>query len=205
MKKYNALLVATALLAVPAISSANIVIGDFEGGLVNGWYESGTTAESSTTGITLNAASLKVTDADGGWGGGVERPLLGDTDAVNAFLASGAKVTADITVVGSEVTEWMQVGLIINADGYWGAVDFANLNWDETNYGVEFEIPADAQSGIAAGGMGWLNVGLVMNASGNGASSFYVDNVQIIPEPATIGLFGLAGAALLVSRRHFKS
>ncbi len=36
MKKHKAILAAVALLAVPAISSA-ILIGDFEGGSMDGW------------------------------------------------------------------------------------------------------------------------------------------------------------------------
>lgn len=207
MNRYKAMLAGVALLAVTTVSMAGILIGDFEGGL-DGWSVDGVVITNDTSGVTLGTGSLQVTDSDGGWGANIWIPLLGQsnsTEMVTAATQPGAKVTMDVTAIGAENPGgWLQLGLYINADGYWGQPSWAGIALDGTTATIELPFDADSQTGIAtgAGNASYANLGVMFNAPGD-TTTYYVDNVQIIPEPATIGLSAFAGIGILFIRRRF--
>lgn len=205
MKIYKAMLAGAVLLAAPGLCTA-VIIGDFEGGM-DGWYVNGTVATNHTTGVTLGSQSMQITDADGGWGGSFEFPMLDQANAAELVAAAtqpGAMISADITALGAENTGgWLSIGIVANTDGYWGTGPWLGVALDGSTATLEFALDAATQAGIANGAnnSSWANLGLMINGPGANVT-YYVDNIQIIPEPATMGLVGIFGGGLLFIRRR---
>jgi hypothetical protein len=56
---------------------------------------------------------------------------------------------------------------------------------------------------LVAAGTGWSVSGAEILVDGNGVQTFYLDNIQaVVPEPASLSVIGLTGAALLARRRR---
>ena len=104
----------------------------------------------------------------------------------DSALIKGASVAA-----GSEMANLAGLGA--------GTIDGGINNYSEI---VGSNIQGTAW--IADGG--YANIRLKVNTANNGAGSQldnFVVSMDVIPEPATIGLLGIAGSGLLVLRKRF--
>jgi hypothetical protein len=199
-----------------ASTSYGYMLGDFEGS-VGGWaagWDDSPSISLSTTGVTSGAESLSVVYANAsGWGWVLKNEnLYGDRNAfyTNQYLA------ADVTWVASEWDDpmgdaWGQVQYIaLNSNpGWWqtGAIDTANPSypgsWDPRSWGevhtrtLKWDISGYNWAGVE--GAWWLQLIFAKNDGGTGYTSggFYIDNIRLIPEPATIAMLGLGGLALI--------
>jgi hypothetical protein len=195
-----------------ASSTYAVVIGDFEGGSMDGWMPGGavTTAFSSTTGVTLNSCSLAAAPNGTGFVWALQRDGVEDLDA-NPILS------LDVTWVTSEWVDdgsggaWVNLkDIAVNSgagwsqyipddptnpsypgswDPYnWGEVHTRTLTWDLSDYDMSLVT-------------NWMQIYLSFNSGGfEQTGNFYIDNIQLIPEPATMMLLGLGGIALLRKR-----
>lgn len=72
--------------------------------------------------------------------------------------------------------------------------DFStNANFQAISYDVDF-----------GSGYDWILVGFAQGRTTDGAASVGVDNVVVIPEPATLGLLSLLGGGMVAFRRIFR-
>ena len=145
------------------------------------------------------------------------------------FLSNGSKVYADVSWKTSEWTHgpvgdwarwdnssinsgggWMQTNdsLMTDSDpiavaGEWNTTDYGatnvrTLSWDFSS------LTAGNEAAIIGGGWLQLNLGVNFDSAFNSSPgySFWIDNIRMIPEPATLALFGLGGMFGLVRRRR---
>jgi len=216
--------VALAAAAAFSVGTAGwaTMIGDFEGGNLAGWSGGwdGGIISAETTGATSGTGSLGIMQASpGGWAWAVQFEGLQDI-AANPYLS------LDVTWVSSEwqpqvpgANEWVQMNeVFINSDGASGGQQFGPSfitdpaspafpgSWDPTNWGAQHTrtLVWDLSSYDPTGAT-WMQI-LVSTNMGTGydppgtAGTFYIDNVQLIPEPGSLALLGLG--ALLVSLRR---
>lgn len=177
---------------------------DAADGAASGWWDGGTSTwyeypgadvtSWNTTGAMLNSGTLASGGTDGNakaWlGDGMEvwnltsnLAVNGETyvltmDALNDWTGAGADPTIRMT--------------LFYDDG--GRVDIGSvdqvlaLDWAWYEYSNAFVAPAAADG--KALGIAFQNV------TGNGDSYLHVDNVRLVPEPATMMLLGLGGLFL---------
>jgi hypothetical protein len=184
------LLTAIAVLAMAGVASAGILVpnGDFETAGGAGWAAADGPATFSYPTTGGNPDGYGVIDSTTGWG-----VFVGDLDLASNGLTPGVELTItydiidlanDANVSGIKIESWNGAGHISNT----GDVVFdPTTSWQN----VQFAYTPDAAATFlkfvplsVAGG----NVGF--------------DNVGVVPEPATIGLFGLGGLGAWLLRRN---
>jgi hypothetical protein len=189
--------------------SYGIVIGNFEqqmDGFGPTWEAPAPTFTYSTTGATLGQSSLAVKPNVNGW----QWAFMHD-GLLN--LASYKTLSVDVTWVAAEwgSTPWCNFkDVAINSDSPSGwkqytPTDLVNPSypgsWDPAGWGNNTRTLTWDLSSYNPTGATWMQLIFSSNFGGTTPGKYYIDNVQLIPEPATICLLGLGGLALLRKKR----
>ena len=198
-------------------SYGNIVIGDFENGSMDGWWNSGSSAVPVEEYSTLGTGSLKAVRDNGGWGGLAEIAVFGTP--AQAALGTVGQVTLDVTsfynVNVDEGLGYCELAILVNCNELWNVYDYKSIT-SGTTESITFQLPADAMAAILAA-PDYANIGILSNSSGDvlsdpdpitgeqtllleGETTHYIDNVQVVPEPATMVMLSLGGLALIRKR-----
>jgi hypothetical protein len=199
-------LVSFILLLALATTSYGVVIGNFELQMDNfgPTWETAPTFGYSTNGATLDNYSLSV--------------LPGKTGFTWSFMYSGIQdldanpiLEVDVTWIAAEwgSTPWVNFkDVAVNSNAGWlqlSPSDPLNPDWpgswdpswgDHTRH-LTWDFSDYDMSGVTD----WMQIIFSTNFGGTTPGNYYIDNVQLTPEPTTIALLGLGGLALL-RRKH---
>lgn len=205
MKKAGKLLTLLFAGSLAISASASLYSDSWESGLGNWTLDVATNATSVTTpaaAVTDGTYALKM-EHDKPQGAQANMVRLQTTDFFNAVSSASA---TDITVdmyAPVEITGggWAQMGVILagnfNGSGYAEVRNSANINGNPGLHTITLDT-----TGIDWTGATWARATLYYNGSGTPARSpVYADNFQVIPEPATLGLFGITAALAFIVRR----
>lgn len=187
----HAVLVSVTVMLASTALADSVTVGDFEGNL-DGWRGGdGMTLSFGVTGATVGTEAMQV-DGPGGW----HIAALLDARAHRAALGNkGVKITADVTVIAADMTsEWIQVGMVINAQNNDDNGPNNNLGWNDLG---GQDVARDGQSHTytwvlsddlvgkiigADDSIGWFELALISNLDGASVTRFYVDNIQVVSE-----------------------
>jgi hypothetical protein len=133
-----------------------------------------------------------------GWG------IIGEVDVPNAAaFAANTTVSLDVSVLGSDWAgdNGFQFGLVVNSDSTgWQQADVGAWYWGGD--GQDFtETVSFNYNAFKTGTANWAQIILYQNSYSNDGSItnavYYLDNLRLTPEPATMALMGLGGLALI--------
>jgi hypothetical protein len=168
------------------------------------------------TGVTWNAGEVKQAHTAGGWqmvmtkefsweaGGGADNQQTTMQAMANDPLA---KISFDLKIDGSSfpvgAQTWYSFNVVGNSDGSAGWTQHEGLftvsGWHNADEATVFTQHIDQPFsffGWQAGDQ-WFQLWTGTNSDGAVPVNFYIDNVVVTPEPATMSMLGLGALALL--------
>ena len=225
MRRWESLVVAAVvLMGLSTSARASFLLGDWEGGSSDQWVDWGTqsgyaggatnlpspkyqfTSDIGT--VTSGSSSLLLTQSS--WNQSLAIKLEYIPGAKAAFFANTI-LAMDVTLPASTQSGWSQFyDLVINAPT-WGFTSLygsthpltqANWGWGSGNspqvtHHLEFDYSAALASIPSSAGY----VEFIFATNNDGVhNQYYFDNVQLIPEPASMSMLGVA--MLLAARRR---
>jgi hypothetical protein len=201
MKKLVMIIMAVSVLSFGCNALASLINPGFE--LTGGWNSGAENWESngsalngrSTAQAHTGTASMKISDdgATGGWGGSCWQ-------YVNQAFAASSTMTANYWVKG-QIGQGEAFSVKITAyDASWNILG-SNYNeyWNALPSNDWLQISVSYNIGTVP--VQWTKVEFAyVNGKGN-SNGVYVDDVSLIPEPATLSFLGLGLLSLFVKRK----
>lgn len=206
----------------PAVSAIPSVTYDYDGSTTNGMGNNpGNSGASINAGGTSAGGSLALTTNGMAYGtlayspGEAYNPYFmsaidpGSIAAYSAASGYGAGTTVayngtlQLTYTAPTLSDsaYFQIGIFLKYDNHnYNPIFPVNVTDDGTVDGIETYTATYSYS-IDPGSLTYGDFEIFSNSNSSATTTIYVDDIQVLPEPASIGLFG-AGALLALRRRH---
>ena len=141
---------------------------------------------SSSPGLTGLAGALTITVT------GTYYPTLVSRPGADRLLLSGKTMSVDYTTTGLSGGNYFEVRAVVNTDGIgWTVITPLSTTDMGTYYRNTYLLPTFSTPGT------YLDLAVLANTDRTG--TFTIDNLTVVPEPATTGL-AIAGIAILAWR-----
>ncbi len=188
----------TALLALAlgvALPARATLLYSFEPDL-EGWTANATvTLSQSAVGATDGVHSMEVA-----WATGFEWLQAGNALSKAPDLTAGTKILIDATIPEGFATNWLKFALAFNDSSGWRQTgEYMLANTDPGLHLVELDYSGIAKPDTSGN---WFQMFVSVNTGSGPQKTIYVDNVRVVPEPATLLALGAGLSAMVVRRRR---
>ena len=191
---------------------------DFDGSTINGLGNNGNAGGAGTAGsLSIQGPPAGNVWTDVAWSPGeawlplfmhaVDPGSLAAYSAESGYgpgttVANSGVLQMTYTFPDNEGGSYFQLGVAFNYDGNWNAffgssVSYATVNGQDT---TTVDIPYTINA--VSAGITYFSMGIIYNSDYSPVLPFYVDNIQVIPEPSTAALVGLGALGLAMLRRR---
>jgi hypothetical protein len=180
-----------------SISKVGSAAPDLDGTSINGVGNNTAPGAAGTGGslaATWSSGAFDYFFGDGDQNNAALRTALG-TSPSGGYTAAAGVLAFDYTKPPPGTGNYFQLGIVINADNNFG--QFFGTETDNGNGTFTANVPYTI---TASGASSYLQLGFIYNSNYNTNTPFTIDNLRVVPEPATAGLLGIALAGLGLRR-----
>jgi len=179
------------------VTSASSV--DIDGNPINGAASGGGAGTAGSLQAVWNNGAFDYFYGPGEQGNTAFLAALGTSATGDGgFTAATGTLKVDYTKPPPGTGNYFQLGLVFNYSNNFG--QFFGTETDNGNGTFTATIPYTINA-VSSPQFTYFQVGLIYNSNYNTNTPFNIDNLRVVPEPATIGLLAL-GALVSVRRRR---
>ena len=186
-----------------ALTAATAATPDSDGATTNGLGNTTAAGSAGTAGalqVTVNSGTYDTVGSNGEAG----------NSAFLAALAGASPLTSDFTYPAN-AGNYFQLILLLNYNGNYDQIGPTSVSVTPNAngfYTATYKLPAGLPSAPSSG-LTYFQLGFIMNSNTPAGQTFTIDNVAVpsapVPEPASLGIFALAGAGIAMLGRRSKS
>jgi hypothetical protein len=169
---------------------------DLDGATTNGAINNGGAGTGGSLGTSWISGTFDYFYGPGEQGNAPFLAALGTSNTGAGYTAASGFLAIDYTKPPPGTGSYFQLGVVLNYDSNFGQT--FGTETDNGNGTYTAVIPYTINATAAST---YFQLGLIYNSNYNTNTVFNIDNIRVVPEPASLAVLSLAGCGMIRRRR----
>jgi hypothetical protein len=169
---------------------------DLDGSTTNGAINNGGAGTGGSLGASWISGTYNFFYGPGEQGNATFLSALGTSNTGAGYTAASGFVAIDYTKPPAGTGNYFSLGVVLNYDSNFG--QFSGAETDNGNGTFTALIPYTVNATAAST---YFQFGLIYNSNYDTNTVFNIDNIRVVPEPASLAVLSVAGCAIMRRRR----